>query len=98
VERVQFGSVLRQRFQFPTKLWLALSLGIFLFLFLGVKTGFKDEYLTTFRWLVSGDFGAMIFWGVTWGVIELVVSVCVAAYLAALFAVFKALFQKSGKK
>ena len=84
-------SVLRHRFVFPKRLWLVLSLAMFVFLFFRADVCYKTDRPTAFGDLLSGDFGLCALGSLIW----FVVAICAAAYIAAMLGIFRAVFRKS---
>ena len=85
-------NMLRRPFKFPTKLWLLLGLGIFLYLYFRIPiedktiprpTLLKDLPESQFLFLVLGS------------VLYFLTAFCSGFFIAAIFGIFRALFQRS---
>jgi hypothetical protein len=83
-------SILQKKFTFPTKLWLLLSLGIFLYLFFRVSIEYKGDQPTLLRELLDGGYVLFIFGSVLY----FLTAFCSGFFIAAIFGIFKTLLRK----
>ena len=78
----------KQRFRYPTKLWLALSLGVFCYLFFRVPVEMKGNQPTAYQVCLSGNseelHAAWVFW--------LLIAFAVSAFAACIFGILRGFF------
>lgn len=81
---------LRQPFKFPKKLWLALTVGCFVHLFLAVAVNLKGDQPTAWQELARGEIGMGVMFVLFW----LIIASAFSAFAAAMFGILRALFWK----
>jgi hypothetical protein len=81
----------RFRFQFPTKLWLVLSLGVFCYLFFKIPVemkGNQPNQPTAYRLFLSNNSRALGSFCFLW----IMVATGIATFIAAIFGALRAFF------